>query len=133
MIIAVDFDGVLCEDRFPEIGRPNYDMIATVGEALDCGIEVVLWTCRVDAELEKAVAWCRSYGLEFSSVNENAPSNVAKYKAMYPNGTRKVYADYYVDDHSLFFQRYNHIGRDYGKALEAMTKQLKEVIRHGKG
>ena len=133
MIIAVDFDGVLCEDRFPEIGRPNYDMIATVREALDCGIEVVLWTCRADAELEKAVAWCRSSGLEFSSVNENAPSNVAKYKAMYPNGTRKVYADYYVDDHSLFFQRYNHIGRDYGKALAAMNKQLKEVIKYGKG
>lgn len=129
MIIAVDFDGILCEDKFPEIGRPNYDMIAAVREALDRGVEVVLWTCRVDAELEKAVAWCKSYGLEFSSVNENAPSNVAKYKAMYPNGTRKVYADYYVDDHNLSFRRYDCLGRDYG--LEEATKQLKEVIKNG--
>ena len=26
-IIAVDFDGTLCEDRWPEIGEPNQEVI----------------------------------------------------------------------------------------------------------
>lgn len=68
---------------------------------IDKGHEVILWTSRVDAELAAAVEWCNSYGLYFCAVNDNAPSNKAKYLAKYPNGTRKVYADIYVDDHNL--------------------------------
>lgn len=26
-IIAVDFDGTLCENKFPEIGNPNWELI----------------------------------------------------------------------------------------------------------
>lgn len=136
MIIAVDFDGVLCEDKFPDIGRPNYDMISAVREALDSGIEVILWTCRVDAELDKAVEWCKNYGLNFSAINDNAPSNKEKYLSKYPNGTRKVYADYYIDDHNLFYKKFKSVGASFiiGKGRdEVAVSKLKEVIRNGKG
>lgn len=103
MIIAVDFDGVLCKNKFPGIGEPNYGMISTIRELIDTGHEVILWTSRTDNELDEAVAWCNDRGLHFCAVNENAPSNIKKYIEMYPNGTRKVYADIYVDDHNLDF------------------------------
>ena len=103
MIIAVDFDGILCENRFPEIGKPNYDMISFVRELIDKGHEVVLWTSRVDQPLEDAVDWCEDRGLHFCAVNDNAPSNKTKYKRMHPSGTRKVYADVYIDDHNSEF------------------------------
>lgn len=101
MIIAVDFDGVLCRDEFPNIGPEITEMVQAIKEAKTSGIEVVLWTCRVDVCLDEAVEWCEKRGLEFSAINDNAPSNKAKYEKEYPNGTRKVYANYYIDDHAI--------------------------------
>lgn len=101
LIIAVDFDGILCENKFPEIGTPNYDVISSIRELMDMGHEVVLWTTRNGEELDKAVAWCEDRGLHFCSVNEPAPSNDEMYRDKYPTQSRKVYADVYIDDHNL--------------------------------
>lgn len=114
MIIAVDFDGTLCEDKFPEIGKPNYELISLVRQAMDIGHEVILWTTRNGDELEQAVAWCEDRGLHFCAVNAPAPSNEEEYKDKYPVQSRKIYADIYIDDHNLEFVgegRYN--GRNY--------------------
>lgn len=103
MIIAVDFDGILCENQFPEIGAPNYLMTSFVRELIDMGHEVILWTSRVDQPLEDAVAWCENRGLHFCAVNDNAPSNKSKFSGMYSMPPRKVYADIYIDDHNPMF------------------------------
>lgn len=103
MIIAVDFDGVLCENAFPKIGRPNYGVISLIREFIDNGHEVVLWTVRNGEELTAAVDWCGERGLHFCNVNGPAPSNEAEYKDKYPTQSRKIYADIYIDDHSLEF------------------------------
>lgn len=101
MIIAVDFDGVLCENRFPDIGRPNYEAISLIRQLIDIGNEVVLWTTRNGDELADAVTWCEDRGLHFCAVNAPAPSNEAEYRDKYPIQSRKIYADVYIDDHNL--------------------------------
>lgn len=78
-------------------------VISFVKKLIEDGHEVVLWTSRTDKALEDAVKWCEDLGLHFCAVNENAPSNMAKYVAQYPNGTRKVSADIYIDDHNPAF------------------------------
>jgi hypothetical protein len=103
LIIAVDFDGILVEDEFPNIGPERTDTTQLIRQAIKQGHEVILWTSRVDQPLQDAVKWCEEHELHFCAVNENSPSNIAKYKAQYPNGTRKVYADIYIDDHNLEF------------------------------
>lgn len=103
MIIAVDFDGILVENEFPDIGPERTGTTQLIRQAIKQGHEVILWTSRVDQPLQDAVKWCEEHGLHFCAVNENAPSNIAKYKTKYPNGTRKVYADIYIDDHNLEF------------------------------
>lgn len=103
MIIAVDFDGVLCENRFPEIGPPNYEVVSAIRELMDKGHEVILWTSRNGQELDNAVKWCHDRGLHFCAINEPAPSNHEYYKDKYPTPSRKVYADIYIDDHNLEF------------------------------
>lgn len=105
MIVAVDFDGVLCEDRFPGIGAPDYEVVSLVRQLIDAGHEVILWTSRTGDRLTEAVEWCEGYGLRFCAVNENAPSNRAMYEAEYPNPSPKVYADVYVEDHDLLYRR----------------------------
>ena len=103
MIIAVDFDGILCKNKFPEIGEPNYDIISYTRQLIDQGHEVVLWTTRNGDELEAAVEWCGDYGLHFCNVNGPAPSNAEQYKDKYPTESRKIYADIYIDDHNIEF------------------------------
>lgn len=103
MIIAVDFDGILCENAFPEIGKPNYEVISLIRQLMDKGHEVVLWTTRNGQELNDAVLWCKNRGLHFCAINDQAPSNKEKFGDMYPTESRKVYADVYVDDHSVEF------------------------------
>lgn len=101
MIIAVDFDGVLCDNAFPSIGKPHHDVIRAVKKVIDAGHEVILWTSRVETELENAVEWCGEHGLYFCAVNDAAPSNKNKYINLYDTMPRKVYADIYVDDHGI--------------------------------
>ena len=101
MIIAVDFDGVLCEDKFPDIGAPKYGVISAIRQLIDDGHEVVLWTTRNGSELTKAVEWCTDRGLHFCNVNGPAPSNAKAYKDVYATESRKIYADVYIDDHNI--------------------------------
>lgn len=94
-IIAVDFDGTLCEDRYPEIGEVNVALINWLKIQQRYGFRVILWTCRCGEYLDNAVAVCRENGLIFDAVNDNIPGVVA---AMGNSNSRKVFADIYIDD-----------------------------------
>jgi hypothetical protein len=101
MIIAIDFDGVLVEDKYPEIGNPNWDMISAVWRLNFTKHELVLWTCRIGERLDEVVKWCKDHNLNFTCINSNTPNNLAEY------GTdpRKVYADVYIDDRAFGYNR----------------------------
>ena len=106
-IIAVDFDGTLCEDAYPEIGEPKHDMIQVIKNYRDIGCKIVLWTCRNREAMVKAVHWCREHGLEFDAVNRNIP----EVQEMFGGDTRKVYADIYIDDKNVLPKEVAHFGR----------------------
>ena len=95
--VAIDFDGTLVEDRFPEIGEPKLSMIAAVKELQRIGARTILWTCRNGDSLTAAVEWCKKQDLHFDAVNENLP----EVKEKWGGDTRKVLVDVYVDDKSL--------------------------------
>lgn len=96
-IVAVDFDGTLVSDMFPEIGLQNNEMFELCKQLKAQGIRLILWTSRDGQPLLDAVAFCKARGLEFDSVNEN----VQEVREMFNNDTRKVYADLYIDDKSI--------------------------------
>lgn len=98
-VIAVDFDGTLCQDKWPEIGRPNTELIQRLKEARRYGQKVILWTCREGQLLKDAVAWCKSYGLEFDAIN----ANIHEWVTFYKSDPRKVGADVYIDDRNAMF------------------------------
>ena len=93
-VIAVDFDGCLCGNRWPEIGEANERAIHTLIRLRKNGARLILWTCRTGALLDEAVTWCEGYGLEFDAINSNMPEHIEKYGG----DTRKVFADEYWDD-----------------------------------
>ena len=79
-IIAVDFDGTLCEKKWPEIGEPNTKLIGyLIMVQKTIGAKIILWTCRVGEMLNKAVNWCSKHGLEFDAVNENLPHIIDRF------------------------------------------------------
>ena len=93
-IIAVDFDGTLCENAWPEIGEAKWNTIQALIAAQAAGARLILWTNRVGARLREAVVWAQARELEFDAVNENLP----EIKAAFTTDCRKVYADIYLDD-----------------------------------
>lgn len=94
-VYAVDFDGTLFQGaEFPEIGLPNMELINFLKERKAEGDKIILWTCRAGENLEKAVKKCSEQGLFFDAVNDNLQENIEKYGG----NTRKVCADFYIDD-----------------------------------
>ena len=96
-IIAVDFDGCLCKNAWPEIGKPNLGAIGPLLHRQDKGDKLILWTCREGKALQDALEWCGRYGLKFDAVNANLP----EMNAMYGNDSRKIGADEYWDDKAV--------------------------------
>lgn len=96
-VIAMDFDGCLCENAWPEIGKPNLPVIERARREKAAGAKLILWTCREGDMLKKAIAWCAGYGLSFAAHNENLP----ELTELYGNDCRKVGADEYWDDRAV--------------------------------
>lgn len=96
-VIAVDFDGTLVTDKFPEIGEPIESTWKAVFECQKAGAKIILWTCRDNERLKEAVNFCNSRGLFFDAVNENLP----ECQALFNNDTRKIYANEYWDDKAV--------------------------------
>lgn len=105
LVIAVDFDGTLCEYAFPKIGNQSdeqKELMSQLIELRNKGHKIILWTNRGDNDqypvLTEAVNWCKEKGLEFDAVNTNLP-NQKKLSGYSP----KIMADYYIDDKVLEF------------------------------
>ena len=96
-IIAVDFDGTLCYSKWPDLGEPNQPLIDYLRSQRASGNKLILWTCRADEALERAISWCRDQQLEFDAINDNLPEIVEKYG----NNSRKITCDYYIDDKAV--------------------------------
>ncbi|MDR1061788.1 MAG: hypothetical protein LBL83_11405 [Clostridiales bacterium] len=121
--IAVDFDGTLCENRFPEIGEPKPLVIAFVRQQVAKGARIILHTCRENgarrALLDEAVAWCAAREIPIHAVNENPDS---AFPELYGTGAagRKVYADLYIDDKAIS-----------AADIEQCMKDAAIIARHG--
>lgn len=94
-IIAIDFDGTLVKNKFPEIGEINPNVWGAALRAKAAGIKIILWTSRTGDVLNKAVQFCTDHGLTFDAINDNIP----EVKALGWDA-RKVFATLYIDDRS---------------------------------
>lgn len=96
LVYAIDFDGTLCRNAWPDIGPPRMTVIQAVKDVQADGNKIILWTCREGESLIAAVDWCKCHGLVFDSVNENLPERIDLY-----GDCRKIGANYYIDDRNM--------------------------------
>lgn len=96
MIYAIDFDGTIVSNKYPEIGELNqeaYDFIKALKER---GDKWILYTMREGKELKKAYLFLKKLGITPDAVNDNLP----ELKKFFGNNPRKVFANVYIDDHN---------------------------------
>ncbi|MGM0531276.1 MAG: BT0820 family HAD-type phosphatase [Bacteroidota bacterium] len=96
MKIAVDFDGTIVENKYPEIGKTKLFAFETLLELQKKGYLLILWTYRSGKKLDEAVNFCRENGIEFYAVNKNYPE-----EHFNETISRKIAADIYIDDRNL--------------------------------
>jgi hydroxymethylpyrimidine pyrophosphatase-like HAD family hydrolase len=94
MIIAVDFDGTIVEDQFPQLGPPLPGAIEWLKRFNDEGSKLILYTMRAGPHLAPALAYLELCGVSLWAVNENPEQHTW-------SDSRKVYAHVYIDDAAL--------------------------------
>lgn len=96
LTIAVDFDGTLVENKYPEIGKPILFAFDTLKKLQQEGHQLILWTYRSGEKLQEAVAYCEKKGIRFYAVNKSYPEEE------YEEGiSRKILADLFIDDRNI--------------------------------
>lgn len=93
-IIAVDFDGTMCVNKWPDIGEANEELLNYLREEKAHGTKLILWTNRSGTHLSDAVDWAKERGIEFDTVNDNLQESVE----FFGGNSRKIYATEFIDD-----------------------------------
>lgn len=103
MVIAIDFDGTLVTNNFPNIGIPIKGSFETVKTMIKNGHQCFLYTMRGHSEadytgrdlLNEAYEFCKSQGVDFK---EYINKSYIEFKG---NDSPKPYADLYIDDSAI--------------------------------
>lgn len=114
MIIAVEFDGTIVEDAYPQIGREVPFAIATLKRLQAERNILILWTSREGTLLDEAVEYCRGRGLEFYAVNINHPEEEHEE----PFRCRKLRADMFIDSRNVGGMH------DWGSIYEMASRRI---------
>ncbi|MCF6297684.1 MAG: hydrolase [Flavobacteriaceae bacterium] len=96
LIIAVDFDGTIVDDKYPGIGSEKMFAFETLKELQSKGHRLILWTYRHGRKLDEAVEFCKKNDLEFYAINKSYPEEEFEGEA-----SRKINADIFIDDRNI--------------------------------
>lgn len=96
-IIAIDFDGVIVEDCFPNIGAMKPGAKEYISKLYDY-CTIIIWTSRGGLTLELARTWLEENEIPYHHLNNNSLDTIHKYGG----DSRKVFADIYIDDRQLY-------------------------------
>ena len=122
-LIAIDFDGTIVEDKYPDIGKPLMFAFETMKRMQEDGHRLVLWTYRKGKKLDEAVEFCKKNGIEFYAVNKNFVE-----EDYTPDVPRKLKADIFIDDRNI--GGFIGWGRIYqilnGEDIENVQKKFKK-------
>ena len=106
--VAVDFDGTIVKDCFPDVGTRNEKVIRKIIERKEFlesqgyNVTFVLWTCRENLPernyLTEAINFCKNHipEIPFKYFNECPETSFG-----YPELVRKISCDEYWDDKAV--------------------------------
>jgi hypothetical protein len=118
LLIAIDFDGTIVEDAYPNIGKPQLFAFETMKRLQNDGHRLILWTYRCGSKLNDAVVFCNENGIEFYAINNTFPNEEYDGKE-----SRKIGADLFIDDRNIG----GFIG--WGKIYQLLTKEAPPKLK----
>lgn len=123
MIIAIDFDGTIVQNRYPEIGQMLPNAGDVIREWQRQGHKIIINSCRAGTPFIEMVNYLDKSRIPYDAVNENLPERINEYGS----DTRKISADIYIDDKCLFCSKINWEDIRYRVAqkTKTATKQSK--------
>lgn len=98
MVIAVDFDGTIVENRYPKIGEELPFACETLKMLQKDQHHLILWTVREGQALMEAIEWCKKRGVVFYAVNKDYPEENGHESEHF---SRKIKADIFIDDRQV--------------------------------
>ncbi len=97
LLIAVDFDGTIVDDKYPAIGKLKPFALETLKMLVSDGHRLILWTYRHGSKLDEAVTFLKEKGVEIYAVNRSYPEEPS-----HPSDvSRKIHADLFIDDRNF--------------------------------
>ena len=96
-IIAIDFDDTITNPSpYPIMGTIRQDAKIYIEKLYNDGHHLILWTCRSGKYIEEAISALKDNDMlkYFEGINTDFKS-----RTIY---SRKICADYYIDDRALF-------------------------------
>lgn len=129
VILAIDFDGTICTEKYPEVGMERQGAKEFINKLYDEGYFIIINTCRThdsSASVDPAQVakdFLKLRGIKYHTFNEHAPFILDKY----PIEARKISAEIYIDDRCLFDlpnweQKYNIIKVKYPDPKDKTVK-----------
>lgn len=106
--ICVDFDGTICEDKFPGIGEMKEGVRETLAVLRDLGFYIIIWSCRTcrwdydvyggnpsfptmaRGRVQDMVGWLASHAIPYDEIDDGSKG--------------KPGASYYIDDKAIRFE-----------------------------
>lgn len=102
VVLAIDFDGTICEVAYPEIGMERYGAKEHINRLYEEGYIIIINSCRTDGAGIQPATMAQEFlklrGINYHFFNENWPDLIN----LYGTDCRKISADIYIDDKCLF-------------------------------
>lgn len=100
--IVIDFDGIICVDKYPKVGMIKRDAKKYINKLYE-NHTIIINTCRVNQYVDEAKSALYDAGIKYHYFNQNSDDLIRKYGA----DCRKISGEIYVDDKNLEYKFMN--------------------------
>jgi hydroxymethylpyrimidine pyrophosphatase-like HAD family hydrolase len=97
-LIAIDFDGTIVEEAFPELGALKPHAKRVMQRIRNEGGRIAIWTARNKRFDEAIQTFLKDNDIPFDVYNDHFPENKEKYNWTAELGSPKIFAEIYIDD-----------------------------------
>lgn len=119
LIIAIDFDGTICDLSFPEVGKMKPEADKYVNMLFDEGHHIIINTCRSGIYEGLAETFMKENKIHYHFINSNMPYMIEAYG----QDCRKISADIYIDDKCLM-----GIPKTWKEIYEIIQERKEEIL-----
>lgn len=100
LTLAIDFDDTIVNSKWPAIGTLKPFAKEVINELYeDYNCDIIIWTCRENKELQDVIEFLAENNIKYTTINDNTPEILSHWSNL---NCRKVFADLYIDDRSIF-------------------------------